>query len=185
METNKICPICESEYFPEVQMCPDCNVALQWAKPSVDPRKPDPEVWERLQPGDVLGQVTRDGNEVVEAYLGHLQAAGIEAGVLPLTRYQQAGEFDEDLHRVFGVWFTKGSAGQVPVVDGRNGVPQLLFVARDNWERANGIIDEIFAELHPDAPDGYYQEFDSNTCPACGNGVLEEWEECPGCGLSF
>ena len=99
METNKICPICESEYFPEVQMCPDCNVALQWAKPSVDPRKPDPEVWERLQPGDVLGQVTRDGNEVVEAYLGHLQAAGIEAGVLPLTRYQQAGEFDEDLHR--------------------------------------------------------------------------------------
>ena len=185
MSLNKICPVCDSEYLPEVQMCADCEVALGWAKPAVDPTKPDPTIWEQLAPGEVLGQVARDGHEIIEAYLGHFKAAGITAGVLPMTRYQRAGEFDHDLHSIFGIWFTKGSSGQVPLYDGLNGVPQILFVGEADFERARGIIEENFAELHPDNPEGYYNEFDADSCPACGSGVLAEWEACPDCGLSF
>ncbi len=182
---NKICPICNSEYFPEVQMCADCQVPLEWARPDIAPSDPDATVWDRLAPGEFLGELTKDGNEIIEIYLGHLQAAGLTAGVLPLTRYRPFAEFYAGLPHLFGNWFSQRASGQVPVVDGVRGVIQILFVGKAEYEQANAIVQDLFPELHPDNPHGYYREFEALTCPACGAGLLEEWEECPECGLNF
>ncbi len=57
-----------------------------------------------------------------------------------------------------------------------------LVVASEDVERAQGRIEEYFAEMHPEIRDSR-ELADAGKCPACGSPVGASDRECPDCGL--
>ncbi len=208
MEQFKICPKCGAEYLPEILECADCHVALVWPRASLapsglhsedqerhqedawwgvkqdDPPRREGNGWDGFGPDEILGQVTSDLERIVDKYRVRLARVGIPAAVLPTTRYRRASERLER-SSVFGSREVIEQAGQVPVGNIQDGFQYDLFVRRTDFEAADEIVTEMFGELHPDLPGGFFSEFAFGKCPACGAEVPEDATECPDCGLSL
>ncbi len=187
MSENKICPECQAEYQPQAQNCADCLVPLIWGSQAATaiPAETLAEAsWENFEATSVLGELVTDHEYVIKAYLGHFKEAGICSAVLPATRYvTQATHLGDSA--AFGRVSTGGGGGQVPVGSVLDGYDFVLFVSRDDYDRANAVIDEVFEGLHPGESRGLTLEFDLGSCPACGHGVDESATECPDCGLTL
>ena len=186
-DNNKICPTCHVEYLSKALMCADCKVSLVWDSddtPAIIPGIIEEATWDNFPSGTILGQLTSDNEKVIEIYIGHLKSAKIRSAVLPVTNYH-SGELNSNYSVVFGTQVTGGKAGQVPVGDVVEGFDFILFAPREDYERANKLIQDIFADLHPGQEMGFSQEYDSAECPACGFELKEESIECPDCGLCF
>ncbi len=184
MEATKTCPQCQCEYRSSAQICADCGVPLVWSGPAVEPTGFDEGGWDEVPPGEILGTVATDNEKVIRIYLGHLKQAGIQGAVLPLTRYQSRElRFDDSV--IFGRVVSGGKAGQIPVGDVLTGFQYILFVRQVDFSRAQEIVDDLFAELHPGQEEGFSREFELGECPACGAAVAEAADECPDCGLSL
>jgi len=186
MENTKVCPTCEAEYYPEIQVCADCGTALEWAGAEVDPDAVTitDHGWDQFAETEILGQVAGDLEKAVVVYLAHLKHAGIIAATLPRTTYV-SGDLKISYSAVFGNALTGGKAGQVPVGDVLNGYQYVIFVRQQDFEAAERIIAEQFAKEHPDLEKGFYREFELGGCPACDAPVGEDAEVCPDCGLSL
>ena len=190
MDDSRVCPECRSEYLPHVEFCTDCQVRLLRAsQKTLVSARPLPVTvaeadWDSLAPGVIAGQVASDRQNVVEVYLAHLKAAGIRAATVPETDYV-TGATQLAFSPVFGSALFGGTAGQVPRGNVLEGFVYILFVPREEYERADRIIEDLFAALHPDQPNGFHAEFDLGTCPACGAAVAEDADECPDCGLAL
>ncbi len=203
MDEFKICPKCGAEYYPEIQVCADCGVALVWSSTQVpvltveeeldeedqwwgtkkgDPQRETDGDWGLFGEDEILCQVAGDRERIIGQYRVRLARVGIPTAVLPTTRYQKAESYLEQ-SVVFGNREVVIPAGQVPVGDVLNGFNYDLFVRRADWPRADEITRDMFAELHPDMESGFYNEFELGKCPACGAEVPEDATECPDCGL--
>jgi len=208
MERVKICPQCGAEYYPDILECADCHVALQWAqeipRPSVeraeDLRRRDedkwwgvdddaPDVnrsdgWDLFAPDEFLGQLTSDLERIIAVYRTGLARAGIPSAILPTTRFQPAVD-DLEESVISGNRHVVEPARQVPVGDVLGGFRYDIFVRHADFARAEEIITEMFAELHPGQEAGLYREYEAGRCPACGAELAEEAVECPDCGLAL
>lgn len=206
MEQFKICPKCGAEYYPDIIECADCHVALVWPQAASASAAPDRQEeqrrredawwgvkrddrqrdmgdgWNTFEPDEILGQVTSDIERIIGKYRVRLARVGIPSAVLPTTRYQRASARLEQ-SVIFGNREVIEPAGQVPVGDVLEGFQYDLFVRRTDYEAAREIISEMFDELHPEQPGGFFTEYELGKCPACGAEVPEDATECPDCGL--
>ena len=187
MQPVKICPTCRDEFVPEAQQCPDCGATLVW--PSRLDELPAADLtaavdWDRILPGEILGQVANDSEKVIGTYVALLAAEGVRCAVLPVTRYVPEG-MTRRPSVFYGVFFSAGGGEQVPVSDSIEGFEYQLFVRREDTARADEIIGRVFGKLHPGREEGLSVEFAAGECPACGSAVPDEADECPDCGLAF
>jgi len=187
-DRNKTCPKCGSEYLSHVQICADCEVSLEWAAVAEEKLYPGEDIqesgWDGFPDGMILGHLVTDVDKIIEIYLGFLKEAGINFALLPLTTYKTA-EFEYRTSAVFGTTVTGGRSGQVPVGNIRDGYEFMIFVSREDFDRAYEIIIREFKGLHPGQEHGFSREYEQDACPACGFALSEEAEQCPDCGLSF
>ncbi len=185
MDRVKVCPVCHSEYYPDVQVCADCGVSLEWAQTQQDIEPlVDGGGWDQFEPTEIIGQLTADLEKVTGIYRANLVKAGIPSAQLPLTRYLRPMS-GRDSSPMSGNSALNPQGRQVPVGDLLGGFHFILFVRRGDLEVADGIISELFAGLHPHQEDGSYQEFTEGACPACGAEIHADATECPDCGLPF
>ena len=186
MQPTKICPACRDEFVPEAQVCPDCGATLVWPSqlaelPTADIHEAD---WDFVAPGEILGQIATGNEKVVATYVALLAEEGLRAAVLPLTRYVAQG-MTRTPSAFYGVFLRAGGGNQTPVGGVVDGYQYMLFVRRADTERAEAVMERVFAELHPGCEEGLHQEFAAGACPACGAAVGEEADACPDCGLAF
>ncbi len=140
--------------------------------------------WDDISPGVILGEITSDHERVIGVYLAYFKTEGIMAATLPRTRYSSR-ELQMTQSVIFGNTLTGGKGGQIPDGDVLEGFAYHLFVQQSDYERADQIIEEHFAELHPGQEEGFYREFDLGSCPACGYAVADGADICGDCGLGL
>lgn len=185
MQQIKICPDCRYEFVPEAMCCPDCGTALVWPSqldevPTADLRE---ATWDFAEPREILGQIASDTEQVVSAYLAALTEEGIRAAVLPRTRYEPPG-IARAPSVFYGVFLRPGRGEQAPVGGVVEGFEYMLFVRRDETERAEAAVERAWHRLFPDG-DTRHREYELGVCPACGASAGEDADACPDCGLSL
>ncbi len=176
MDPVKICPICHSEYYPDVLVCADCQVSLEWPGTQVDlaPLQ-DEGGWDQFAADEILGQLAGDTEKIIGIYRANLSKAGIPSAILPLTRLERTASG--------GILIVNHEVVQVPVGELTAGFQFLVFGRQHDLEAAQKIIQDLSADLHPDGE--LYNEYEIGKCPACEADLPEEATECPDCGLPF
>ncbi len=120
MRQIKICPQCETEYFPKIQQCADCGADLLWP----DKFKSVQEERKRLMDTVLENKVVvREGDK---KWIGELYDVLIDSGI-PCVITADAG-------------CSKGCSHDT----------RKLLVTTHDAERANVRIEEYFAEVHPE-----------------------------------
>lgn len=120
MQQIKICPECETEYFPQIQQCADCGADLLWP----DKFKIVQEERKRLKDTVLENKVAvREGDK---QWIGELYDVLIDSGI-PCVITADAG-------------CSKGCSPDT----------RKLLVTAHDAERANARIEEYYAEVHPE-----------------------------------
>lgn len=154
----KVCPTCEGEYLPSVEVCPDCRLPLVWEG---EARKPPGDEGFVLAPAE--GQVVLRETELGWAMgLGKaLAAAGIPHRLDPP-----------------GARAAEERPG--------SGARWAVLVGAADASRAAEVDAEYARSELPDlGADGVCAAPSEDACPACGEPVAADAGECAGCGLVF
>ena len=149
------CPECQAEYREGFTRCAECDLDLVEKLP--DAFDTSDENIRRALEGKELVPITRGSLDVVKEARDLLAERSVASLVI---------EFDKQ-----------------PLAPG---VPKRvqLVVAESDLEQATQVLREKHQALLDQ--DGLSLEVsDDANCPACGNPVPEEAEECPECGLFF
>jgi len=154
MRKIKICPDCAAEYFHHIENCADCDTALVLPEEV----KKVQEEKKRLKLKALESQVVireADKNWIEELY-NVLIDSGIPCSV------------------------TADSGGKKEYsADTRH-----LLVSKQDTEKANELIEEYYAEVHPEARTSK-ERLSQGKCPACGSSVGSDAVECADCGLTL
>ena len=67
---------------------------------------------------------------------------------------------------------------------GCSGHPYALLVSKEDAERANDLIEEHYAKVHPEI-EASNELANQGKCPACGSDVSPDDPECRDCGLTL
>lgn len=156
----KFCPECREEYLHTATVCAECDVALVLEDDLGDGDEDDGEGG--LPPVSELVCIRASAVGWAMALSERLSDAGIP------HRVQAATDDDE------------GSRNQ----PGRN-LPFGVFVLPDDEDLARRIDEEHMASEIPDLPDPDADGFGDDCCPACGEPVAADADECAGCGLAL
>ena len=149
------CPECQAEYRDGFTRCSECDLDLVEKLPEAFDTSE--ENIKRALEGKELVPMTRGSLEVVKEARDLLAEHGVASLVV---------EHDK-----------------VPLAPGMPLRVQLV-VAENDREAAAQVLRDKHQELLDQ--DGLSLEMSDDTnCPACGNPVPEEAEECPECGLFF
>jgi uncharacterized OB-fold protein len=120
MNLNKICPDCESEYFPHIEKCADCGVVLlspEEYRRALEARKRTEE------------KAVENAVKVLEGelnWMSELRTVLLDAGI-PCMLHSDAG-------------CRKGCCGNTV----------QLKVSQEDFERAQETIEEYLMDLEPD-----------------------------------
>lgn len=154
----KFCPECRDEYIHAATVCSTCNVALVLEEDLVLESGPD-----EMPPISELVCIRASAVGWALALSERLSEAGIP------HRVQAASADDDD-----------GSRNR----PGHN-LPYGVFVLEADLEAAQQIDAEHTAHEIPDMSDLPEGALNPDGCPACGDPIDEEADECPGCGLAL
>jgi len=158
-QAYKLCRGCGGEYLPSVERCPDCGQPLVW-EGEVAETPGEPELL--LPPGEEL-VVVREAELGFATGLGQaLAAAGIPHRLDP-PGVRQAGAGGREVRSAR--WAVLVRAADAPRA-------AALAAAYTRSELRN-----LGTELDGTALEGQ--------CPACGEPLEADAEECRGCGLVF
>lgn len=156
----KVCPTCEGEYLPSVEVCRDCGLPLVWEG---EARKPPGDEELVLAPAEGL-VVLRETDLGWARGLGRaLAAAGIPHRLDPP-----------------GTRAAEGRPG--------SGARWAVLVGSADAARATEVDAEYARSELPDlgvGPSELGAAPSEDCCPACGEPVLGDAGECAGCGLVF
>lgn len=151
-EKMKICPRCRSEYYPHVETCAGCGAVLLSAEEHAGRQEAKRRCLEQPLEDPVA---LREGEA---RWMEELHGVLIDEGI-PCRLHS-----DPECRR--------GCCG---------GTCRLL-VSRRDAERADGRIEEYFAEIHPEVR-ASRELLSRGKCPACQGDVEADAIECPDCGL--
>lgn len=162
-ERVRVCPNCDGEFRPEIELCPDC-------------RRP-------------LSLVERYGAEI-ERYGAEVERNGAEEP-LALPRPDPAEPVVAlRMADVFALSFLNGlverlwEAGVASRIESTDPSGYVLLVGEADHERASQIDLEYYREEVPDAA-AVIDPGSTDRCPACGARVGQSATGCPDCGLEF
>jgi hypothetical protein len=153
----KRCPECREEYVHSATLCVHCGVDLV-----PESELSDVDGSEDLPPVSELVCVRASSVGWAMALSERLVEAGIP------HRIQAAGEEGEE---------GRGKPGQ--------DLPYGVFVLEDDLEAATEVDAEHTEYQIPDIPENFDPLAESENCPACGDPIDAEANECGGCGLAL
>lgn len=152
MQQINVCPDCATEYLAHVNVCADCGTRLL----SREENRRVQEERQRCMDTSLEERVVVREGEL--NWIKELYAVLIESGI------PCAINADKECK--------KGCCG------GRD----RLFVSYKDLQKAQEIIDEYYASMHPEMRTSE-ELINQGKCPACGTSVDSGATECPDCGL--
>jgi len=148
------CPICNAEFRKDFKLCNTCNVQL------VD---------------DVDGGLELNEENVHKAFEGK-ELVPISRGTLDAVKETHNLLSD---NRILSIILSDETAPKI----GDTPTRMLLAVARDDLQASAQVLGQAFQHLVEEEGLSPAPQTDDESCPACGNKVPENADECPGCGL--
>lgn len=152
MNLNKICPACGAEYYPHIVKCADCGAGLLTPE---EHRRAQEERQRTAETAVANAVKVREGDL---GWMSELKAVLLDAGI-PCLLDSDAG-------------CGKGCCGDT----------WQLKVSPEDYERAQGTIEDYLMELDPDLRISR-ELIGEGRCPACGSPAGPDARDCTDCGL--
>ena len=157
MPAPVFCPECHAEYLWTAKVCTECDVALVPETALGDASS------DELPPVSQLVCIRAAAVGWCRLLSERLLAAGIS------HRIEAAADDDED------------GAERRPGAH----LPYGVYVRPEDEAAAVAVDADFMRSQIPDLPDVEASGGDADRCPACGENVTPDTEECPECGLAL